>query len=201
MHWVERASFAKIRRLLEISKQERHHEVLLTVKNLHNLSRHLSPYNVLIIPRPLTSEVVEGEHFVAVDLLSLILGGSSPTREVKSKATGRELVISTQSMQPSFTSEDSDPAPQAPKQVEGDGHSESPPLAIKDSHLAPRASNKKKGRRQKDARAGAKDFILWVPPISRHSSIREEEEKEEDDMSGLVHNFAARKRKRDAILE
>ena len=127
VHWVERASFAKIRRLLEISKQERHHEVLLTVKNLHDLSRHPFPYGVPIIPRPLPLEVVEGEHFVAADLLSLILSGSSPAREAESEATGRELVINTQSAQPSSTSEDSGPAPQAPEQVEGGGCLERPP--------------------------------------------------------------------------
>ena len=95
VHWVERANFAKIRRLLEISKQERHHEFLLTVKNLHDLSRHPSPYSIPIIPHPLPSEVVEGEHFVAADLLSLIPGGSSPAKEAESEATDRELVIST----------------------------------------------------------------------------------------------------------
>ena len=147
MHWVERASFAKIHRLLEISEQERHHEVLLNVKNLHDLSRHLYPYSVPIIPRPLPLEIVEGEHFVAADLLSLIPSGSSPAREAESEATGRELVISTQSTQPSSTSEDSGPAPQAAEQVEGGGRSERSPLAIKDSCLAPRALKKKKGRR------------------------------------------------------
>ena len=74
-------------------------------------------------------------------------------------------------------------------------------MAIRDSRLAPRASKKKKGRRQKAVGVGEEDFIPWVPPISCSSSDREEEEKEEDDMSGLVHNFTARKRKRDAILE
>ena len=39
-----------------------------------------------------------------------------------------------------------------------------------------------------------------MPPISYLSPDKEEEE-EEDDMSDLVHNFFARKRKRDAILE
>ena len=43
------------------------------------------------------------------------------------------------------------------------------------------------------------DFISWIPPISRHSLDLEEEE--EDGLSDLVHNFAARKRKRDGILE
>ena len=129
--------FSKIRRLLEIFEQERHHEVLLTVKNLHDLSRHPSPYTVLIIPCPLPSKVVEGEHFVAADLLSLISGGSSPAREAGSEVTGREWVISTQSAQPSSTSEDSSPAPQASKQVERGGCSERPPMVIKDSRLAP----------------------------------------------------------------
>ena len=40
-----------------------------------------------------------------------------------------------------------------------------------------------------------------MPSISRCSPVKEEEEEEEYDMSGLVHNFAARKRKRDAMLE
>ena len=78
---------------------------------------------------------------------------------------------------------------------------EHPPLERKDSRLAPRASKKKKGRRQKVAEARAEDFIPRVSPISRRSPNREEEEEEEDDMSGLVHNFVARKRKRDASLE
>ena len=45
------------------------------------------------------------------------------------------------------------------------------------------------------------DFIPWVPPIFHCSPDREEEKEEEDDMSGLVHNFTARKRKRYVGLE
>ena len=117
MHLVERASFTKIRRLLEISDQERHHEVLLNVKNLHDLRHHPLPYSVPIMPRLLPLEVVEGEHFVATNLLSLIPCGSSPAREAESEATDRELVINTQSAQPSSTSEDSDPAPRLPSKL------------------------------------------------------------------------------------
>ena len=201
MHWVEKASFEKIRRLLEISEQERHHEVLLTMNNFHDLSRHPFPYTVPIIPHPLPSKVVEGEHFVVADLLSLIPSGSSPARKAGSEATGRELVISTQSTQPSSTSEDSCPVPQAAKQVEGGGRSERPPLAIKDSRLTPQALKKKKGRRLKFAGVEEEDFISWVPPISRRSPDREEVDEEENEMSVLVHNFAARKRKRVVILE
>ena len=138
---------------------------------------------------------------MAADLLKLIPDGSSLAKEAESETTSRELVISTQFVQPSSTSEDSDPAPQAPKQVEGVGSLEHPLLAIKGSRLAPRTLKKKKGRRQKAVGAGAEDFIMWVPPISLRSPDKEEEEEEEDDMSGLVQNFAARKRKRDAMLE
>ena len=106
MHWVEKAGFEKIHRMLEIFEQERHHEVLLKVKNLHDLSHHPSPYTFPIILRPLPSEVVECEHFVAADLLSLIPGGSSPA-----KGGGRELVVDTQSAQPASTSEDSSLTP------------------------------------------------------------------------------------------
>ena len=201
VHWVERASFTKIRRLLEIFEQEWNHEVLLIVKNLHDLSRHPSPYIVPIIPHPLPSEIVESEHFVAVDLLSLISDGSSPARETESEAAGQELVTITQPAQPSFASEDLSLAPQASKQGEGSGCLELPPLATKDCRLTPQASKKMKESRLKVAGAGTEEFIPWVPPISHRSPDREEEEKEEDDMYKLVHNFTARKRKRDASLE
>ena len=201
VHWVERANFAKIRRLLRIFEQERYHEVLLTMNNLHDLSRHPSPYSVPIISHSLPSKIVEREHFFVTDLLSLILGGSSPAKEPESEAAGRELVISTQPAQPSSASKDSGPAPQASRQAEGGIHLERPPLAIKDSRLAPRESKKRKGtlRPQKVDRARVEDFISWVPSISCRSQDKEEEE--DNNMSILIHNFAARNRKRDASLE
>ena len=141
---------------MKIFEQERHHEVLLTMKNLHDLSRHPSLYIIPIIPHPLPSEVVEGEHFVAADLLSLIPDSASPAKEVESEAACRELVISTQPVQPSSAGEDSGPAPQASRQVKMGSRLERPPLAIKDSRPTPQASKKKKGtlRRQKIAGAG-----------------------------------------------
>ena len=126
---------------------------------------------------------------------------SSPAREAESEATGLELVICTQSVQPLSTSKDSGPALKRSSRLRGGGRSVHPPLAIKDSRLTPRAPKKKKGRRQKATGAGSEDFIRWVPSISYRSPIREEENEEEDDMSGLVHNFSSRKRKRDAMLE
>ena len=137
VHWVERASFAKIHRLLEIFEQERHHEVLLTMKNFHDLSRDPSPYSIPIIPRPLPSEIVVGEHFVAADLLSLIPDGSSPAREAESEAMGLEFLSSTQPAQPSSAKEDYGSTPQTSRQVETGGHLERLPLERKDSRLTP----------------------------------------------------------------
>ena len=51
VNWVEKANFKKIQWLLEIFEQERHHEILLTTKNLRELSRSPSPYIILVIPR------------------------------------------------------------------------------------------------------------------------------------------------------
>ena len=110
---VEKGSFEKIRKLLEIFKRERHHEVLLTLKNLGDLSRNLAPYSVLVIPCPLPTEIVKREHFVTADLLNLLLGSSSPAREPETEAAGQELVIRPQLRQPSSTSEGSGPTPQA----------------------------------------------------------------------------------------
>ena len=165
---MERASFEKIRRLLEISEQELHHEFLITIKNLHELSRHPSPDSVPIISRPLPSKVVEGEHFVAADLLNLIPGSSSLAREEESEAAGWELVISTQPVHPSSTSEDSGPAPWASKWGERGSCLERLPLEIKDSRHAPRTLMKRKGtsERQNIPRAGVEDFVPSVPPIS-----------------------------------
>ena len=44
------------------------------------------------------------------------------------------------------------------------------------------------------------DFVSWVPSISSHP-LDWEEEEEKDEMSDLVHNFAARKRKRGASFK
>ena len=43
VNWVEKASFKKIQKLLEISERERHHEILLTARNLCALSRSHLP--------------------------------------------------------------------------------------------------------------------------------------------------------------
>ena len=99
--WRKLAMSKKIQRLLDIFEREWHHEILLTTKNLRELSRSPSPYIIPVIPRPLPVEIAEGEHYVIVDLLNLAPRSSSPAKNFETEAVGRELVISTQSRQPS----------------------------------------------------------------------------------------------------
>ena len=46
-------------------------------KNLEELGTSIFPYIVPVLPRPLSEELVKGEHFVLADLLKLISGSSS----------------------------------------------------------------------------------------------------------------------------
>ena len=95
MNWVEKARFKKIQKLLEISERERHHEILLIVRNLRELSHSPYPYILPVIPHPLPIEIVEGEHYVIADLLNLASSSSSLAKNLEIEAVGRELAIST----------------------------------------------------------------------------------------------------------
>ena len=77
------------------------------------------------------------------------------------------------------------------------GRLKRPPFARKGPRSAPQASKKE---RLKAPGARVEDFISWVSPTSSRPLAREEEE-EEDEMVDLVHNFAARKRKRGATYK
>ena len=74
---MEKAGFKNIQKLLEISERERQHEIFLTMKNLHELSRNPSPYILLVIPHPLPTKIVEDEHYFIADLPNLVTGSSS----------------------------------------------------------------------------------------------------------------------------
>ena len=92
MNWVEKSSFEKIRRLSEIFEQERHYKVLLTPDNISIMRRNPAPYTLPIIPRPLPSDIVEGEHFVLADLRRLISSSArssgDPVVEALSRVQG-----------------------------------------------------------------------------------------------------------------
>ena len=76
---VEKSSFEKICRLSEISKQERYYKVLLTPNNISAVRQNPAPYTLPVIPRSLPSDIVEGEHFVIVDLRHLISSSGLPS--------------------------------------------------------------------------------------------------------------------------
>ena len=95
VHWVEKASLEKIRWILEIYEQERHYEVLLTLKNLVNVRWNPAPYSLPIIPRPLPSKIVDREHFITVDLLNLTAGSASSFRDLDAETSSWELVSRT----------------------------------------------------------------------------------------------------------
>ena len=90
MNWVEKSSFEKIRQLSKISKQEHHYKVLLTPDNISSMGCNLAPYTLLVIPRPLPSDIVEGEHFVIADLRCLISSSTLPSGGRIVEASSRE---------------------------------------------------------------------------------------------------------------
>ena len=107
VRWVEKASLEKIRRLLEVSKQERHYEVLLTLKNLVGVRQSPASYSLPIIPRALPLEIVDEEHFVTSDMLSLLAGCAPSTRDPKAEASHREQASRASSILLTSTSGDS----------------------------------------------------------------------------------------------
>ena len=196
VNWVEKASFKKIMKLLEISERERHHEILLTVKNLCELSRNPSPYTLPVIPRSLPTEVVESEHYVIVDLLTLVPSSSSPAQTSETEVVGRELSISLRLEQPSLARENPGVTPQASKEVDKGSCLKHLPFMKKGSHPAPQAS--KKGRwvpgQRRALGTRVEDFVPWVALISSLPPASEEEE-EEDQTADLIHNYGTQKRK------
>ena len=104
VQWVEKASLEKIRRLLEVSEQERHYEVLLTLKNIADVRWSPAPYSLPIIPRSLPLEIVVGEHFVTSDLLSLLVGNAPSTRDPEAEASHREQASRASSVPSTSTS-------------------------------------------------------------------------------------------------
>ena len=94
MKWVEKSSIEKIRRLLEIFERECHYQVLLTRENISVMRHNPAPYILPVIPQPLPSNVVEGEHFVLADVQCLVYGSASSSRDlvVESGAGGPKCI-------------------------------------------------------------------------------------------------------------
>ena len=68
VEWVEKASFARLNKLFEITAAERHYETLLTTRNLLAVVWESQTYIINILPRNLPKKVVSREHYVLKDL-------------------------------------------------------------------------------------------------------------------------------------
>ena len=86
---MEKSSFEKIRRLLEVSEREHHCKVLLIPENISAVRHNLAPYNLPVIPLPLPPDVVEGEHFVVPDMRCLVSHGASSSKDLVVEASSR----------------------------------------------------------------------------------------------------------------
>ena len=116
MNWVEKSSFKKIRRLSEIFEQERHYKVFLTPDNIFAVRRNSALYTLPVIPRPLPSDIVEGEYFVIADLRCLISSSARPSGGPIVEASSRvQGAWSAQGLSTS-PSEDSSSAQSVPSQ-------------------------------------------------------------------------------------
>ena len=194
-------SFGRIRRLLEVSEQECHCKVLLTPENISVVRHNPAPYNLLVIPRPLSSDVVEGEHFVVVDLRRLVSRGASSSRGPTVEASSRVQGVGSASGASTSSSESSSSSPPAPSRGTRRGHPERPPLPVQVPGPAPRVVKiMRKGAPGRHNAPGSKgeDFMPWVTADSEEPRDLEEEERRER-MTGLLDRYAARKRKRQVI--
>ena len=195
VEWVEKASFEKIRRLLEVSERERHYKVFLTLKNLADVRRNPTCYNLPVIPRLLPSEVVVGEHFVNADLLHLISSGASTSGGAEIKIAYQRSVARSPSGLSASNSGGSGSAQPSLRRSKGGGPPKRLPLPSKGGKSAPRVLKVKKRKavgRVNTPDTQVRDFIPWVrPESSQPPDLEKEKEKE---MTGLLD--AARKRKR-----
>ena len=113
---MEKSSIEKIRRLLEISEWEPHYQVLLTLENIYVVRHNLAPYTLPVIPRPLPSHVVEGEHFLIANLRRLVSGSTSSSRNPVIEASSRVQGAESTSRSSASSSGGSSSSPPVPGQ-------------------------------------------------------------------------------------
>ena len=163
VQWVEKASLEKIRKLLEIYEHERHYKFLLTLKNLTDVRLSPTPYNLPIIPRPLPSEIMDGEYFVTSNLLSLIVGSESPSGYQESETLNREQASRASSVLLASISGDSSSASHGPSRGSRGILPARLPLPRKGIGPAPRVLKiKKKGTNRGKSALGAQVEDLYL---------------------------------------
>ena len=197
MKWVEKSSIEKIHRLLEISEWEHHYQVLLTQENISSVRRNPVPYTLPAIPRPLPSNVVEGEHFVLVDVRHLVFGSASSSRDSVIEASSRVQGARSASRSSASSSRGSSSSSSAPSRRARKGRPERFLPLAQVAGAAPRVVKVKRKRELKRRNAPGsrgENFIPWIPDDADDPQDLKEEERMER-TTGLLDRYAARKRK------
>ena len=187
---------------MEVSERERHCKVLLTPANISAVRHNPAPYILPVIPRLLPSDVVEGEHFIVADLRRLASGGASFSRgpAVEASSEVRGVGGTSGSSSSSESSSLGHPSPDRGTRSESPDKLRLPVQVARPAPRVVRISRKGGAGRRDVSGSRGEDFIPWVPSHSEDSRDLEEEEREER-MTGLLHRYAARKRKRQVISD
>ena len=198
MKWVEKSSIKKIRRLLEISKRERHYQVLLTRENISAVRRNLAPNTLPVIPRPLPLNVVEGEHFVLVDVRRLVSGGVNSSRDPVIEASSWVQGARRASRSSASSSRGSSSSLSTSSRRDKKGRPERFLPLTQVVGVAPRVVKVKPKRalvRRNTPGSKGENFIPWIPDNADGPQDLEEEEWMER-TAELLDPYAAHKRKR-----
>ena len=164
--WVEKSSIEKIHRLLEISERKRHYRVLLTRENVSTVKHNPTTYTLLVIPRPLPLNIVEGEHFVLKDVRRLASDNASSSRDLVVGAPSR--VQGAQSAS-SVTSGQGSDLPSASDRGTKGQHPERHLTLAPAVRAAPRVVKVQRKRvfKRRDApESRCENFLPWVPDSS-----------------------------------
>ena len=195
MKWVVKSSIEKIRRLLEIFEQERHYQVLLTRENISAVRRNPAPYTLLVIPRPLPSNVVEREHFVLVDVRRLVFGSAISSRDLVIEESSRVQGARSASRSSASSSGGSSSSSSALSRRAKKGRPERFLPLAQVVGAAPRVVKVKRkralGRRNMPGSRG-ENFIPWIPDDTDGPQDLEEEERMER-TAGLLDRYAPAK--------
>ena len=177
---------------------ERHYKVLLTQDNISAVRHNPGPYTLPVIPRPLPSDIVEGEHFVITNLRRLISSSARPSCDPVVEASSRVQGSGSASGSSTSPSGDSNSAYPIPSRRTRSIRPERLPFHERVVGSAPRVIKiKRKGAAgQRSApKSKEEDFVPWVS--AEHEDFQDlEDEEREERMTGLLDRYAARKRKR-----
>ena len=141
----------------------------MTPENIFIVRHNLAPYNLSVIPHPLSSDVVEREHFVVADLRRLVSRGASSSTDPAVEASSQVQGVGSASGAFSSSSGSSGSSLPVPGRGTGSGHPESLCFPMQVAGPAPRVVRiRRKGApgRRNVPRSKGEDFMPWVPADS-----------------------------------